>query len=188
MNIHPQTINIFELLSKGRFLCSNSCDDEQRRLYNIIEEDFETFEAYFEPLGYTLERGEEYFYFSRKEAKADLEKKIEQAYKWIDIVDFFKAYNSSFGVGFRLTPSEIMTQVKVDANLRDKLDQLKKSLAEGTVKEKIQRLIEEMVKHGFMQLESDLMETYKVLSAYAYIESLILSIHITEEPEDEISK
>lgn len=186
--MHPQTHRIFELLSKGQFICSNSTNDEQRRLHSILEEDYESFQDYFSAIGYELEKGDEFFYFSRKESRADLERKIEQAYKWIDIVDFFKAYNSGFGVGFCFMPSEVMTQVKVDANLRDKLDQMKKSLADGTLKEKVQRLIDELVKNGFMEVESDIIDQYKVLSSYAYIETLLLSIHITEETEDALSK
>ena len=31
----------------------------------------------------------------------DLERKIEQAFKWIDILDFFKTFNNSFGSGSR---------------------------------------------------------------------------------------
>lgn len=186
--MHPQTNKIFEVLSKGQFLCSNSSQEEQRRLYSIIEEDPEKFYDYFRPLGFELERGEEFFYFSRKEARADLERKIEQAYKWIDILDFFKTYNNSFGVGFRFMPSEILVQIKIDANLKDKIDQLNKPLGDGSHKDRVQRLIDELVKYGFLELEGEIMQQYKVLSSYAYIEKLLVSIQITEEEADEVSK
>ena len=31
MKIHARTLEIFELLSKGSFICSNSVDEEQRK-------------------------------------------------------------------------------------------------------------------------------------------------------------
>ena len=157
-------------------------------MYNIVEEDPDRFYEYFKPIGYELEKGDEFFYFSRRESRADLERKIEQAYKWIDVLDFFKTYNSSFGVGFRFTASHIQVQVKMDANLKDKLEQLKKPLAEGNIKDRVQRLIDELLKYGFIELESEILQEYKVLSAYQYIEQLIVNIHITEEPEDEVLK
>ncbi|RYZ83081.1 MAG: hypothetical protein EOP04_20675, partial [Proteobacteria bacterium] len=122
MKMHPQTARIFEALSKGQFLCSNSAAEENRRLYNILEDDSETFAEYFSHIGFGLEKGDEYFYFSRKESRADMERKIAQLGEWIDILDFFKAFNGSFGVGFRFTVSEILVQVKIDANLKEKLD------------------------------------------------------------------
>jgi hypothetical protein len=187
MKIHSRTLEIFELLSKGYFICSNSVDDEHRKLYNIIEEEFEDLHAYFEPIGFELERGQEYFYFSRRESRADIERKIEQAYRWIDILDFFKAFNSGFGVGYRFSPADILVQVKIDANLKDKLDQLKKPLGEGNQQERVQRLVDDLVRYGFVALESEVTQQYKVLSSYHYIEQLIMSIHITEEVENAVS-
>ena len=187
MKIPAQTATVFEVLSKGQFICSNSVDDDLRKLYNIIEDNFDDLHAYFLAIGFVLEKGDEYFYFSRKEARADLERKIEQAYRWIDVIDFFKAFNSGFGPGYRFTPSDILVQVKIDANLKDKLEQLKKPLAEGSHSERVKRLVDELEKYGFAELENEITQQYKVLSAFKYIEQLIVSIHITEEVQHEVS-
>ena len=188
MKTHPRTLEIFELLSKGFFICSISVDEEHRKLFNIIDESFDELYDYFRPIGYELERGDEYFYFSRKETRADIERKVEQAYRWIDILDFFKAFNSGFGVGFRFSPADVLVQVKIDASLKDKLEQLKKPVGEGNHQERVQRLIDDLVRYGFVGLESELTHQYKVLSSYHYIEQLLMSIHITEEPENAVSQ
>lgn len=188
MKIPSQTAEIFESLSKGQFICSNSSEDEQRKLFNVIDENYDDLATYFLAIGFVLERGDEYIYFSRKEARADLERKIEQAYRWIDVLDFFKTFNSGFGPGYRFTPSEILVQVKIDANLKDKLEQLKKPLGEGNQRDKVQRLIDELEKYGLAELENEISQQYKVLSAFKYIEELIVSIHITEELQHEVSK
>ena len=61
-----------------------------------------------------------------EEYKQDLEKKIERAYKWIDYVDFLKTFNSAFSSGLRFQTSEIVTKLKIDADLETKLDSINK--------------------------------------------------------------
>ncbi|MEO7312884.1 MAG: hypothetical protein ABIX01_21040 [Chitinophagaceae bacterium] len=186
MNIPRQTADIFDMLSKGQFICSNSVDDSIRKLYNVVEEHFEDLTAYFSAIGFVLERGAEYFYFSRTENRADLERKIEQAYRWIDIMDFCKAFNNSFGPGFRFAPSDILVQVKMDASLKDKLATIKKSGGEVSNQERVDRIINDLEKFGMLELENEINQTYKVTAAFKYLEQLIVSIHIAEEVQYEI--
>ena len=188
MKVPAQTAEIFETLSKGQFICSNSVQDQNRKLYNIIDDNFEDLYNYFEAIGFSLEKGDEYFYFTRKETRADLERKLEQAYKWIDVLDFFKTYNNGFGPGYRFSADEILVQIKIDANLKDKLEQLKKPLGEGSHRERVQRLIDELEKFGLVELENEISLQYKVLSAFKYIEQLIIAIHLPEEVQHEISQ
>ena len=42
-------------------------------------------------------------------------KKILRAYYWIDVLDFFKTYDETFGAGFRFQPEQIL----VEANIND---------------------------------------------------------------------
>ena len=79
MEIPKQTGDIFDTLSRGQFICSNHSADTVRRLYDVIDDNFELLHEYFEAINFTLEKGDEYYYFSRpRELKADLEKKIEE--------------------------------------------------------------------------------------------------------------
>ncbi len=179
---------IFEILSKGKFICSNSTADANRKLYNIVEEEFDELYTCFKSIGFILERSDEYFYFSRNESRASIENKIEQAYRWIDVVDFFMAFNSGFAPGFRFTPSDISVQVKMDASLKDKLEIMKKLTGDGNYQERINNLIEkQLCTPGFAELENEITNQYKVLSSFNYIKRLIVNIQIEEEA-DEISK
>jgi hypothetical protein len=175
MNIPKQTSDIFELLSKGNFLCSDSAEDHNRKLYNIAETHFEDLHEYFMAIDFVLERGDEYFYFSRKELKADLERKIEQAYKWIDIVDFCKTFDNAFGAGFRFSPSQIDQQLRVDASLKDKLDSMKRLVGDGSYSERIKKLINELCNYGYAELENEILQQYKVVASFKYIEQLIVN-------------
>ena len=92
MEVPVQTAEIFKILNKGQFISSNSSDKNISNLYNIIEDEqnFEQLADYFSNINFSLEKGDEYFYFCRPETKVDLEKKIEKAFEWIDIIDFLK--------------------------------------------------------------------------------------------------
>jgi hypothetical protein len=188
MNIpNRHTADIFDALSKGKFICSNSVEDGSRRLYNVVEENFEDLFTYFQAIGFGLEKGDEYFYFSRIESKATVESKIEQAYRWIDVVDFFMAFNSGFAPGFRFTPADILVQVKMDAGLKDKLEIMKRLTGDGSYPDRINSLIEkQMCTPGFAELESEVSNQYKVLASFNYIKQLIVSIQIQEEAAHEI--
>ena len=188
MNIPRQTADIFEMLSKGQFICSNSVQENTRKLYNIIEDNFEQLATYFLAIDFVLQKGEEYFYFSRTESKADLERKIEQAYRWIDILDFCKSFNNSFGPGFRFSPSDILVQIKMDASLKDKLATIKKSGSEISNPERVQKIIDDLEKFGMLELENEMNQTYKVAASFKYLEQLIVSIQIAEEVKYEISQ
>jgi len=188
MNIPKQCSEVFELLSKGQFLCSDSTVAEHRKLYMIVEDAFEDLHTYFGAIDFVLEKGDEYFYFSRKESRADLERKIEQAYRWIDIIDFFKAYNNAFGAGFRFTISDIEVQMRMDASLKEKLETLRRITGDGSYAERIRRLVSELVNYGYAELEHEITGQYKVVASYKYIEQLIVSISISEEVQHEVSQ
>ncbi|HUZ61659.1 MAG TPA: hypothetical protein VMU83_22975 [Hanamia sp.] len=189
MEAPKHTATIFEILSKGQFICSNSSDELIRKLYNTIDEpqNFEFLYDYFLNINFILEKGNEYYYFSRMENKVDLERKIEQAFKWIDILDFLKTYDNSFGAGYRFSPSDILVKTKVDAELKSKLESLKKYSA-GKEKhlELIEKILETLEKDKFIEMENSIIHQYKVLTSFHYLEQLVMTIHIPEETINEI--
>ncbi len=187
MQIPKQTSETFETLSKGQFICSNSSSDSTRRLYDLIDEYYDDLHEYFQGINFILERGDEYFYFSRAESKVDLERKIEAAFKWIDILDFLKTFDNSFGSGFRFTPSDILVKLNIDAELKTKLDGLKKH---GGGKERYDEIIEKVLdlltKDNFIEIENIISNTYKALASFDYLENLVMAINIPEEVKNEI--
>lgn len=73
-NTGQYSINL-RIYAKGQFICSNSTDIDLRDMYNMIDENYESLYQYFSQINYTLERGNEYFYFSRTESKTTLEQR-----------------------------------------------------------------------------------------------------------------
>lgn len=186
MPVPKQTSDIFELMSKGKFICSNSSDDKLRKLYIITDEHFDDLYDYFISINFILEKGDEYFMFTRKENKADLERKLEVAFKWIDILDFFKTFDNSFGSGYRFTPSDILVKLSVDADLKSKLEGLKRHTKGAEKHKDILDKILDILKDNFIDLENEISTSYKALASFNYMEQLILSINIPEAVRNEI--
>ena len=189
IEVPKQTAAIFEILSKGQFISSNSSDEAIRKYYSVIEdgENFDLLFNYFNAINFQLEKGDEFYYFSRKETKIDLERKIEQALKWIDIIDFFKTFDNSFGSGFRFTPSEVLVRLNVDAELKSKLEGLKRySAGKDKFLDIIEKILEDLRKDRFVELENEISNQFKVLASFKYLEQLIMTINISAEIKDEI--
>lgn len=182
------TAEIFEVLSKGKFICSNSSNDLNRKLYAILEDEnyFELLTSYFGNINFILEKGNGYFYFSRNESKVNLERKLEIAFKWIDILDFFKTFDSSFGSGFRFSIADITVRLNTDADLKSKLSALKKITKKTNHTEAVSRLVDFLIKDNFVELQDEITNTYKVLSSFGYLEELIMTLHIPEDIANEI--
>jgi hypothetical protein len=192
MSVPRQTGEIFDLLSKGQFICSNSSDSRISKLYEVIDENenFETLYDFFYSINFIFEKGDEFYYFSRKnESKADLERKLETACKWIDIIDFFKTFDDAFGSGYSFSPAEIVVKLGVEVVLKNKADGLKGVLK---VEEKIpypeliNKIVETLCRDGFAEIENEILKSYKVLSSFKYLEELINTINIPEEVQNEI--
>ena len=87
MSRPKQTSDIFEILNKGQFICSNSSDEKIRRLYNVIDENFEDLYDFFRDINFILEKEDEYFLFTRRENKVDIERKLVELRG--QLADFF---------------------------------------------------------------------------------------------------
>ena len=180
MSINKRKRDVFELLSRGAFICSNSSKADIQKLYVYIDESFEDLEKYFAEINYNLSRGDEFFYFSRIESKADMTRKLDKAFKWIDLLDFFLTYNTSFAVGFRFDPQEITVALKVNAALKNKLISSKLSKSKKEL-DKVRDLIKLLEKDGFVEMENELSESYKVLASFSYMSDMVYNINLQEE-------
>ena len=94
------TKEIFDILSKGGFISQNSVSQQLSNLYDAIEDDFQQYQDYYKGIGFLLEGGNGYYYFSRSENKTELADKIQRMAEWIDRIDFLKTFNTAFGSGY----------------------------------------------------------------------------------------
>ena len=176
------TKEIFEILSRGGFISQNSISQQRAHLYDAIEDDFQQYQEYYEGIGFLLEGGNGYYYFSRTESKVELADKIQRMIGWIDRLDFLKTFNSTFGSGFSFRKSNILEKFSSDIELKEKARHLYADLK--TNDEKMDKLIADMERQGFIELENDLDGTYKVTAAFHYIEELIDWLTIIETEQE----
>lgn len=176
------TKEFFEILSRGGFISQNSISQQRAHLYDAIEDDFQQYQEYYEGIGFLLEGGNGYYYFSRTESKVELADKIQRMIGWIDRLDFLKTFNSTFGSGFSFRKSNILEKFSSDIELKEKARHLYADLK--TNDEKMDKLIADMERQGFIELENDLDGTYKVTAAFHYIEELIDCLTIIETEQE----
>lgn len=178
------TRRIYDKLSRGEFLSVDSADASVRHLYEDVEENLEDYTEYFKKIGLQLESGNGYFYFSRiGEAKQSIEQKLDSFSKWIDYLDFLKCYNQSFAAGYQFRKSHLIEQISLDIELKEKAHHLFKKYGVGSNSEIVNKLLQEMQNMGFAECISELEETYKVTSAFRYVEELVDIIQIANEDE-----
>ncbi|WP_339737624.1 hypothetical protein [uncultured Sunxiuqinia sp.] len=177
-----RTAEIFDILSKGQFICSNAIDSQRRHLYEYVEENFEDLESKFREIGYQLEDGNNYYYFSRpNESNQNVENKIEKALRWLDILAFFTTYRKDLCRGARFKLFDILKQIDINLSLKEQLADLQKRSTPGkNYQEMLNDLIKEMQKEGFVDLENEMEQTWKILDSWDYMEKMVMAVNIQE--------
>ena len=172
---------VFDRLSRGGFISSDSADESTRNIFLDIEDHKDDYSGYFEQIGFILEEGTGFFYFSRRESKTALVDKLKRFGHWIDILDFLKAWEPALGPGFTFIQADLMIKIDSDIELREKA----KSLYENRVKndEICDRLMEELSRQGFIEQLDDVAQRYQVTAAYRYLENMVELIAFNEEDE-----
>nr|WP_289542925.1 hypothetical protein [Barnesiella viscericola] len=112
-----------------------------------------------------------------------MEQKLESFSKWLDYLDFLKCYDQSFTAGYQFRKSHLTEQISLDIELREKANHLFKKYGVGSNIEIVTKLLQEMQSMGFAECVSEQDETYKITSAFRYVEELVDIIQIANEDE-----
>ncbi|MCX8081005.1 MAG: hypothetical protein N3F09_07205 [Bacteroidia bacterium] len=181
-----QTHEIFAIMARGHFISSNGTKDNMGRLYDIINqpENFEKLQNYFNVIRYNIERGSNYFYFSKiNEPNSVIEKKLETFERYVDIIDLFASMDNKITIGARIRPSEIAEECIANVRLKQKLQKIPLYRSE-TLVNKVREICELLARDSFLELEDEDSETYKVLDAYNYLLEVMNAISIYEDTEN----
>ncbi len=187
LELPKQTHEIFNILARGHFISSNGTKDGMNRLYDILNDptNFEKLQAYFSVLRYKIEKGNNYFYFSKiNEPPSITEKKLETFEKYIDIIDLFASLDNKITIGSRFRPSEIAEECNANVRLKQKLTKIPLYRSENFLN-KIREICDMLARDSFLELEDETTETYKVLDAYRYLLDIINAITIFGQPNPE---
>ncbi|WP_455592430.1 condensin complex protein MksE [Bacteroides sp.] len=178
------TEEIFNILSRGGFISSNSVSTQVKRYYDAIDENPSDYYEYYKGIGLYLEGGDGYYHFTRRELKVVFERKLEAVQRWIDYLSFLKIYHSAFGPGFLFRSADIEIQIGCDLELKEMSSKLFSDKKKH--EEVVAKLIAELERMGFIEKENEVDGTYKVLNAFHYMEELVDCITISEEVQDAI--
>lgn len=178
------TKEIFDILSRGGFICSNSVRRQTKTIYDAIEDNYEEYREYYSGIGFNLESGNSYYYFTRLESRVELDAKLDRFVRWIDRLDFLKTFNNVFGPGFTFRTSNILEQIAADMELKEKAMHLYAEKLK--LDEVVDKLVDELEKIGFVEKENELDGTWKVTSAFHYIEELVDCLTVSEEVRNEV--
>jgi hypothetical protein len=181
-----KTAEVFEVLSRGGFICSNAVRPGARDLYRYVEEREEKLTSAFAEVGYQLETGNNYYYFSRPaEDPQGKERKITKALRWLDVLAFFTTYRKDLCRGARITPHEIAAQLEINSSLKDQLAELQRGGSDRNHAEQIDALFKKLKNEGFIELENETTQTWKLLDAWDYMEQLVMAVSISDEEGEE---
>jgi len=178
-----QTHDIFAIMARGHFISSNGTRDGMGRLYDIINnpENFDNLQEYFSHIRYRIERGNNFFYFSKiDEAPSLVEKKLETFEKYIDIIDLFASMDNKITIGARFRPSEIAEECIANVRLKQKLQKIPLYRSE-TLSNKVREICDLMSRDSFLEKEDEVSENYKVLDSYSYLLDVINAISIYDD-------
>lgn len=178
------TSEVFQRLSRGQFLSSNSIDANTRAIYNDVEENQQEYEDYFNQIDFQLSSGDGFYYFSRNESKVIIENKLQSLFSWIDYLDFLKTYDTAFDAGTQFSLVQMEVKLSMIPGLREKLSQMFPDKISN--RQKLEALADALESMGFAELVNEADGTYQVTNAFHYIEQIILCINIDEDVKDEI--
>jgi len=178
-----QTHEIFAIMARGHFISSNGTKDGMNRMYDIINdpENFENLQDYFNHIRYRIERGNNFFYFSKiDEANSIVEKKLETFEKYIDIIDLFASLDNKITIGTRFRTGSLAEECNANVRLKQKLQKIPLYRSE-TLHNKVREICDLMSRDSFLEREDEASETYKVLDSFSYLLDVINAIAIYEE-------
>ncbi len=181
-----KTAEVFEALSRGGFICSNAIGSEERDLYQYVEEHELRLCKIFLEISYRLETGNNYYYFSRdREESQSKERKVVKALRWLDMLAFFTTFRKDLCRGARLSPHDIAGQLDLNSSLKDQLAALQRGAGARNYTEQLDALFKELKKEGFIALENEASQTWKLLDAWDYMEQMVMAVNIFEDEDGE---
>lgn len=181
-------VRMFKHLNGGRFICSNSCSDEERLWFEILDQDWEHYrDAWKKTTGLVLSRGDQYFFFRRSFNGDNLSRKnLEDMYNEIIMVINLVYYlDLSFDVGNNISLTWFLSAIDGSTDAQRICRDLTKK---GERKEQVLDLIKKLKSMGIIDIYVDTEkneERYVVQSAFRYYLSFIERIRALNPDEEE---
>ncbi|WOE70351.1 hypothetical protein RZR97_01970 [Hydrogenimonas thermophila] len=175
MDLPRQTKEIFERLSKGKFICQNSPVNFEKRLFDICDKNSDILEAYFKPIGFDLQYGPGYYYFSKELQESQIEAKLEHILQLLDYIEMFYQYDEHFNVNWRGSPIDLAKAATDNIAIKERIEKIK-GIGGKDIFQKCEEIFKKMERDGFMALEDEYEKRYVVLTSYNYLVDFFKSV------------
>ena len=176
---------LFVRLCRGdNLILSQNGPDEDSELYRLVEGDEENCRLYYEQLGYRLHHGDNFFFFeAEQENPQNVENKLERLIQLVRILEFFSTHVEGFGEGQVFALASLESRCNGDPKAERFLAQAASGGA--TNAERLQNLLQSMVRQGYFSEFDPGHQEYRVLSAINYLFDFADRIEIRESCAEE---
>ncbi|MFN2509301.1 MAG: hypothetical protein ABR589_11080 [Chthoniobacterales bacterium] len=186
MNIEVPSVarRLFVRLCRGenRLLSRNGPDDDADLFRQVESAEQENIcRAYFAVLGFRLERGDGCYYFTAEdEPLANIEAKLERMVRLIRLLDFLSTNIENFGEGMIFSAANLGARCHGDPRAERFLEESAKG---ANYSERLEGLLELLVRQGYLSKTDPSRQEYRVLSAIHYLQEFADRIQIHQQPE-----
>jgi hypothetical protein len=185
MNIEAPPIarRLFARLCRGEnLLLSRNGSSEDAELFTRVEADEEPCKTYFETLGFKLQKSDNCYYFTADdEPQVNLESKLERMVRLVRILDFFSTHVENFGEGQVFSAASLAARCNNDPKAERFLQYAGKG---ATNADRLENLLQSMVRQGYLSAYDVARQEYRVLSAINYIFEFADRIQIHGEAKE----
>lgn len=176
----PFSRALFARLCRGEnLILSRNGPVEDADLFRQLEAAEDPCRDYFLPLGYRLERGDGFYFFSLEdELQTTVEDKIVRMIRMVRVLDFLSTNVESFGEGVVFSAATLTSRCQGDSRAERFLHA---NGAGSNHAERVQSLLGRLKGQGYLSVSDPQRQEYRVLSAINYLFDLADRIDLREE-------
>lgn len=173
---------VYQILSRGKFISQASTDHQIRTYYENIQENEEAYRSYFAEEGLILDHGRGYYQFCHDTEMDNVASAILVIKRYITIFSILIAWRDSIGPGDTFQKKELFDAASTGDEdfLRELTSYAKRDSYRDIINDLIATLRADGIIEKFMENDT---EKFYVTSAYNYLEDLYDNTKVyNEEP------
>jgi hypothetical protein len=173
MNIEAPSVarRLFSRLCKGdNLLLSRNGPGQDSELFDEVERletNGEPCKRYFEILGFHLQRGDNFYFFTAEdEPQTNLEAKLDRMIRLVRLLDFFSTHVETFAEGQIFSATNLAARCNGDT----RAERFLQDMGKGTTnQERLDSILQNLVRQGYLSDHDTIRQEYRVLSAINYL-------------------
>lgn len=175
---------LYQYMLGNRFLSYNASKSEHKSLYRFVDKNLTELNKYYDPIGYIIISGENYFYWKeyRPLTEAELVKELKHIEKMYLCIDFLIHFDSTISENSVLRINRMVSFVDDNPPALDRLRFLTQKKNNESVYALTTQLLQILQQAGLVELHGTQSEgRYKVLSSYRHYMELSKMIESDKE-------